>query len=316
MTRKAEYGFTLLELLVVIAIMALLVTLMAPSLSGMRETARTVQCAANLHEIGKAYGLRKVQEARARMKPMLVYGWATTLRPYTDNTSKVFYCPQGPAEEDADPTAIDLTEYYQDTGHEGSGGFIHLPDIDTLQVEDYAHRADWSLWWWLKERDNNGFVLGLEDQAQNGGYQDIVYRFEYLGESLKVTYVLNQSCWRHYLRAPGGEVILGPMGGGAGGEQIPYGTSAIIPGGAARTNYGMNSLAPITYGGKDVVLVLDYDKSVAKCADPNIDEDFFEHVAPRHRDKCNVLFTGGGVRLMDPADVEPSTSYGPAKWQP
>ncbi len=55
-TRKAQ-GFTLIELLVVISIIALLLSILVPSLSRVKEMARRTRCRSNFHSIGISFSM-------------------------------------------------------------------------------------------------------------------------------------------------------------------------------------------------------------------------------------------------------------------
>ena len=49
---EATRGFTLIDTLVTLAIVAILISILLPSLSGVREAARRVACASNVRQIG------------------------------------------------------------------------------------------------------------------------------------------------------------------------------------------------------------------------------------------------------------------------
>lgn len=61
MRRRARSGFTLIELLVVVAILALLISILLPSLSGARQRALQLRCATNLKSLGDSAYLYAAQ---------------------------------------------------------------------------------------------------------------------------------------------------------------------------------------------------------------------------------------------------------------
>ncbi len=88
--RPGSWGFTLIELLVVIAIIALLLSILIPSLGKAKEHARTVICRSHLHQWGVVFSLY-TQEYDGRFMPGIDEDWATaryswiySLIPYYD----------------------------------------------------------------------------------------------------------------------------------------------------------------------------------------------------------------------------------------
>ena len=103
--RRRRPAFTLIELLVVIAIIALLTSLLLPSLSGAKEQARAGNCLSNMHGLGLAMSLYTTQND-GFFWPYLhkgSYFWGTPTDPvdrsvspllkYTDRRLGIFWCP-------------------------------------------------------------------------------------------------------------------------------------------------------------------------------------------------------------------------------
>ena len=132
---RGRRGFTLIELAVVTAILAVLAGLLLPALLSAMERARRTECAAQLHQVGIAFGLYLNDNAQTypwAQDPVstdpyywfwMGRGWRRAVTPYFEGGLRVLYCP-------SDETA---PEKWESTSYGYSMAFYHSADqIDSL----------------------------------------------------------------------------------------------------------------------------------------------------------------------------------------
>lgn len=97
-------AFTLIELLVVVAIIALLISILLPSLQGAKERAKSVACASNLRQMGIAMetyledNLGYYPGEHSWRNGVAFNTWAPRVRKYAAMQERLFWCPSADPE--------------------------------------------------------------------------------------------------------------------------------------------------------------------------------------------------------------------------
>ncbi|MGB2807960.1 MAG: prepilin-type N-terminal cleavage/methylation domain-containing protein [Sedimentisphaerales bacterium] len=140
---RRHLGFTLVELLVVIAIIALLLSILLPSLAKARSMAYRLKCSHNLKQINLAVNMYlngNEDTYLCAQDPLpagywlwMGRGWRSYLEPYlSTNVNKenpsVLFCPEDPADENK----------FESTSYAYSMAFYHSPQ----QIDDMNDKSD------------------------------------------------------------------------------------------------------------------------------------------------------------------------------
>lgn len=128
--RNTAHGFTLIELLVVIAIIALLISILLPSLRRSREQAKAVVCSSNLHGLGVAVQMYANAFEGRLPGAGLPHGgsggdenktWVSTLAEEYGKNGEIARCPADESEGWKVPLRVGDKSYLRRTSYASNG---------------------------------------------------------------------------------------------------------------------------------------------------------------------------------------------------
>lgn len=293
MNNNTRSAFTLVELLVVISIIAILMSLLLPAVQAARASARNVQCKNNLHNIGIAY--RNYAQQRRSVRSLQANSWMGALRPFLENQSSTYICPEG--HDESENNVPKMARVLK----------VNEPVVD---IEPFSEAS--SL---CRRVDEGPGVYELHfDSGWVLDWDDFWFRMEELPDGrTRATCIRYDSplhLWFDVISTEG-DVMTHLEYGSAEGNSFEF------QGGKDQYSYGMNVGVSRFTGDSHKILMLDYHRKVADVVGADFRDYWPETVAPRHSGTCNVLFVDSSTRKMKPFEMDPTDpEINNALWRP
>jgi len=174
---SSNRAFTLVELLVVIGIIAVLISILLPTLTRVRETAKRTQCASNLRQLSqgafilannfKGHFRLSHRELLENQSSAVSYTGLTTISGGAYNADHIAWISQHMVERFKREAGIDLTILIC-PDRAGSGGAHNLPPSATAAQGDE----------WVKWEVNTDTTGGITHFRLRNGYYFLAGRYE------------------------------------------------------------------------------------------------------------------------------------------
>ncbi len=337
--RRRRIAFTLIELLVVIGIIAMLVAILAPSLTNTLRHAKTVKCGSNLRRIAEAVANLRTSEPNTQL---FAGAWQGLLSKYLDENFDIYVCPEFAGDDD-EATTTALTELVYFRVQRGSSLFQVELDENAYMVklnEAQYNQARGMGWFgnhnsggpdpcghganhfdrvrdqWPYADDGTGiYWLCMEDYGGDQDFKDVMTRVvDNRDGTTTLEMISGFTGHTNTLRWKSDDSEIAYIG-----SNTHTAIEIVLPTGEVKNSYGMNfNVQDIIHDGSKV-LVMDYDWIVAKTTHDWAREESSPGVPTfaRHMGKMNVLFAGEEVRLLNPEDVNPADAFNQnALWLP
>lgn len=213
-------GFTLIELLVVIAILALLVSILMPSLRQARKLARRVICATQLKQWGTAVGLYATENDGQLLASARV-PWIDYVR------TQIIWKRSSAPDEFADELNMEAMNEYIATPFDVDNDTIRPESIAFCPSTDRQFQAEWGArrmtgWWGGYEgaRMTYGYYAHVSDWPRglvNGAEEDLADKRIYAGQRVLMSDVLR---WHPFTGTFDSNHPWSPASWGAGGRLL------------------------------------------------------------------------------------------------